>query len=187
MTAPATSMLSAKLKMAQRKPIGVDVEIDEIAHLPEHQPVVTVANRAGHDEAQSEIVSRQSIDSSASNEKPVRQIARPATTDGEGGEDTWLLNTPIPRPKSPEGSGIITCLAVPGCSRSADDGARRRRADPGSKLDRLRPEVKHHPALRNRRGQNATSRADRLDADARPAQNLRSARARGLAYARALR
>ena len=52
MTAPATSMLSAKLKIAQSKPIGVDVEVDEVADVAEDQAVVAVAQGPGHDQAQ---------------------------------------------------------------------------------------------------------------------------------------
>ena len=52
MIAPATSMLSAKLKIAQSKPIGIDVEVDEVADVAEDQAIVAVAHGAGHDQAQ---------------------------------------------------------------------------------------------------------------------------------------
>ena len=75
--APATSMLSAKLKMAQSKPIGVDVEVDEVADVPEDDPVVAVAEGTGHDQAQGD--GQRQAGRGASDEEPV--------ADGQPGDD----------------------------------------------------------------------------------------------------
>ena len=118
--APATSMLSAKLKIAQSKPIGVDVEVDEVADVPERQPVVAIAHRAGHDQAQGD--GEDPARGRSQHEQVIEDHDR--RDDREAGEDQAAAG--YVRPEAPERTRVLTGVKL------EDRAARSGSVEPGA-------------------------------------------------------
>ena len=154
-TAPATSMLSAKLKIAQSKPIGSTWKWTKSRTWPKHQAVVAVAQGPGHDQAEGD--GQPAVGGRAADEEPVADRHR--GDDRQPGEDQAAVGH-VPA-EAPEGARVVAGLELQDVRDRRERGAGPRRADPWRRRSALVARSNAGPAQGDRPEEDPTAPAAR--------------------------